>query len=372
VFRKDLVKPDGRKLQLYSRQPIADDIVPTNPPHDPVTGRSHLRWHPLRGEWVAYASHRQNRTFLPPKDFSPLAVTSRDDFPTELPRGKYDMAVFENLFPSLALNHEGVEPPKLYTKTAPGKGICEVVVFSQDPDTSMSTMSVEEVAFVLEVIGDRVKEIGANPEIEYVLPFENRGVEVGVTLHHPHGQIYSYPFVPPLPAKMIANQNEHFAQNKSTLIGDMIRDEEKDGRRMITANESSVAFIPVCARYPYETWIAPRRPVQFLYELNEKERLEFARTLKTVLMKYDAMWNKPFPYLLALFQAPTDGKKHDGVHLHFQTFPPLRTADRLKFLAGTELAAGFYINDALPEEKAAELRAVEVNIDAPSRVGAKS
>ena len=160
MHRKDLLKPDGRKLFLYSREPIAGDIVATNPPHEPVNGRSHLRWNPVRGEWVAYASHRQNRTFLPPKEYSPLMVTKSSDFPTELPAGKYDIAVFENLFPSLSVNAEDVPTPQMPVETAPGFGICEVVVFSQDPDTSLSQMSVDEVALVLDVIADRTRAMG--------------------------------------------------------------------------------------------------------------------------------------------------------------------------------------------------------------------
>lgn len=367
MHRKDLVKPDGRKLFLYSRQPIADDIVATNPPHDPVTGRSHMRWNPVRGEWVVYASHRQNRTFLPPKEYSPLMVTKSPDFPTELPAGDYQIAVFENLFPSLSTNAGDVPTPSMSVATEPGYGVCEVVVFSQDPETSLAQMSVDEVALVLEVIGDRTRAMGDVCGIKYVLPFENRGVEVGVTLHHPHGQIYSYPHVPPLVARMIETQTAHFEANKRTLISDFIGDEEKDGRRMIASEGGMRAFVPVCARYPYETWIAPKKPARWLFELSREELRELAVVLKTVLMKYDAMWSKPFPYLLALFQAPTDGLMHEGVHLHFQTFPPLRTQDRLKFLAGTELAAGLFINDSLPEEKAAELRAVAVTVDGQAR-----
>ncbi len=367
MHRKDLVKPDGRKLHLYSREPIADDIVATNPPHEPVTGRSHMRWNPVRGEWVAYASHRQNRTFLPPKEYSPLMVTKSADFPTELPAGKYDIAVFENLFPSLSMNSSEGVFPKMTTDVKPGLGICEVVVFSQNPDTSLGQMSVDEVALVLEVLADRTREIGAMPDINYVLPFENRGVEVGVTLHHPHGQIYAYPFVPPLPERMIHMQESYYEANSRSLIADMIADELRDGSRMIASEGDMHAFVPICARYPYETWIAPQKAVRYLYELNKAELRSLAIVLKTLLMKYDSLWNKPFPYLLALFQAPTDGLSHNGAHLHFQTFPPLRTHDKLKFLAGTELAAGFFINDSIPEEKAAELRAASVEVDGKKR-----
>ncbi|MES2962273.1 MAG: galactose-1-phosphate uridylyltransferase [Bdellovibrionota bacterium] len=361
MYRKDLVKPDGRHLLLYSQKPISEGIVPTNPPHEPITGRSHLRWHPLRGEWVAYASHRQNRTFLPPKEYSPLMVTKTPEFPTELPTGDYQMAVFENLFPSLSMNASETPAPMLTVPTEPAMGVCEVVVFSQDPDTSLANMTLDEVTLVLEVIADRTKEIGARPEIKYVLPFENRGVEVGVTLHHPHGQIYAYPFVPSQPAKMVENQAAYFVKNGRGLLQDMLANEEKDSRRMIASGEHTAAFVPVCARYPYETWVMPRRPVRYLYELKKEELRDLAITLKTLLMKQDALWSKPFPYLLALFQAPTDGGKHEGVHAHFQTFPPLRTSDKLKFLAGTELAAGMFVNDSQPEEKAAELRAVKID-----------
>jgi UDPglucose--hexose-1-phosphate uridylyltransferase len=358
--KKHFLKPDGRRLTLYSRRPISDDIAATNPPHDPVQGTPHFRWHPLRGEWVAFASARQNRTFLPPKEYSPLAVTRSMDFPTELPAGDYDVAVFENLFPSLSEN--AAPGPELFVPTGPAQGVCEVVVFTQNPDTSLGMLSVEEIQLLLQVWGDRTKEIGSRPFIQYVMPFENRGVEVGVTLHHPHGQIYSYPFVPPVAARMLQTQTEYFEKNKRGLLQDFIRDEEKDRRRLIHDEASALAFVPVCARYPYETWIAPKRPVGWLYDLTGQELKELAITLKTVLMKFDKLWDRPFPYLMVLYQAPTDGTAHPESHVHFQIYPPYRTKDKLKFLAGTEIGAGMFVNDTWPEEKAAELRAVEVTL----------
>lgn len=358
MYRRDFTKPDGRRMYLYSRQPITQKIQPTNPPHDPIQGHAHLRWHPLRGEWVAYASHRQNRTFLPPKEYSPLAVTTNPDFPTELPEGDYEVAVFENLFPSLSL--EAAEAPELSTPTQPGTGSCEVVVFTQDPDTSLGALPLERIKLILDVWADRTQEIGSKEKITYVLPFENRGIEVGVTLHHPHGQIYSYPFVPPHVEKMLERQNEYFVKNGRTLLSDFSKKEIQSKERIIAEGKSTSSYIPVCARYPYETWIVPNRPVAWIYDLNDEERLDLARVIKTTLLKFDALWNKPFPYLMALFQAPTDGKAHPEAHMHLQIFPPYRTRDRLKYLAGTELAAGMFVNDSLPEEKARELRAVEV------------
>jgi UDPglucose--hexose-1-phosphate uridylyltransferase len=331
MHRKEFTKPDGRRMVLYSRRPIRDDIKPTNPPHDPVVGGSHLRWHPLRGEWVAYASHRQNRTFLPPKDFSPLAVTKSPEYPTEMPAGDYDVAVFENLFPSLS--ESATTAPELSVPTEPGKGVCEVVVFTQDPETSLASLPIEEIAFILSVFADRTKELADRGVVEYVLPFENRGVEVGVTLHHPHGQLYAYPFVPPLPQKMTEMQQAHFTKHKRSALEAMIEDELKDGRRLICQEEKAVAFIPICARYTYETWIVPKRKVAYFHELDKEEMFQLAKTLKTVLMKYDAMWSKPFPYLQLMFQAPTDGKAHPEWHAHIEIYPPYRTKDRFFFFS---------------------------------------
>ena len=150
--KKSLIKPDGRRLFLYSRRPISDQIIAPQPgapqpTQNPVTGTQHLRWHPLRGEWVAYASNRQNRTFLPPKEYSPLAVTSSPDFPTELPAGDYDVAVFDNLFPSLT--ESATTTPELFVPARPAKGACEVVVFTQDPDTSLGQLPLEQIQLIL-------------------------------------------------------------------------------------------------------------------------------------------------------------------------------------------------------------------------------
>jgi len=355
-----LVKPDGRHLILYSRQPIADGITATNPTHEPITNRPHLRFHPLRQEWIAYASHRQNRTFMPPKEYNPLLPSRSADFPTELPVGRYDVAVFENLFASLA--PDAVDAPAAYVATEPGKGVCEVGVFAQGPDVSLATLALDHIELLLKVWADRTQEIGRRPEIGYVLPFENKGVEVGVTLHHPHGQIYAYPFLPPIPAKMQDTQARYHEEHGRGLLEDMVRQERAEGARIVHDDGSTIAFVPVCARYPYEVWIVPARPVAFLHEMTGDEIRSLARVLKTVLLKYDGLWQKPFPYLMVLYQAPTDGKPHPEFHFHIEFFPPLRTRDRLKFLAGTELGAGMFVNDALPEEKAAELRQVEVDL----------
>jgi UDPglucose--hexose-1-phosphate uridylyltransferase len=255
--------------------------------------------------------------------------------------------------------------------TAPAQGICEVIVFTQDPDSSLGELPLDRVKLILEVLAERTKTLGETQtedgtKIHYVLPFENRGVEQGVTLHHPHGQLYAYSFVPPMPALFLNSMKKHWDQQTSAqkigLLERMIADEIADGRRMLMNEKNAVAFIPVCARYPYETWIAPKRPVQFLHDLKPDELHDLALVLKTMLQKFDLLWEKPFPYLLTLYQAPLDGKAYPEAHLHFQILPPLRTRDRLKYLAGTELGAGVFVNDSLPEEKAAELRNISMQV----------
>lgn len=361
MHRLALTKPDGRSLTLYAREPIDAQLAAPSPFPDPLNPAPHLRWHPLRGEWVTYAAYRQGRTFLPPPEYNPLAVTTDPAHPTEVPAGRWDVAVFDNRFPSLAEPPPGAAaPPTLPVPTAPARGHCEVVVFTQDPKSSLAALPQDHIALLLEVWGERTRELGAREHVHYVLPFENRGAEVGVTLHHPHGQIYAYPVVPPVPARMAQVAAEHHARQGQGPLAALIAAERQSGERLLYEGPHAVAFVPVCARYPYEVWVAPIRPVDGFADLQPAERDDLARALKTVLLKYDGLWQRPLPYLQAWYQAPTDGRPHPGMHLHAQLYPPYRTRDRLKYLAGTEIAAGLFAMDALPEEKARELQQVEV------------
>ena len=352
----ELIKPDGRAMTLYGRAPLDPAMRAPSPSSEPLAGAAHLRWHPLRGEWVTYAAHRQARTFLPPPEYNPLSPAHDPAHQTEVPAGSWDIAVFDNRFPSLGGPVQA--PPELIVPTAPANGRCEVVVFTQDAQSSLGALPIDHLALLLDVWGDRTRRMAAL-DVRYVLPFENRGAEVGVTLHHPHGQIYGYPLVPPVPARMLDVANEHYATHGRGVLEQHIGAERREGTRMLYEGGHAVAFVPVCARYPYEVWVAPIRPVQGFADLRPAERDDLARALKTVLRKYDGLWQRPFPYLMAWYQAPTDGVPHPGSHLHAQLWPPYRTRDRLKYLAGTEIAAGFFAMDALPEDKARELQAVD-------------
>ena len=357
-----LVKPDGRALWLYGRAPIeAPDVAPApvggpGPPPNP-----HLRWHPLRGEWVIYAGHRQHRTFLPPAEYNPLAPTTDAAAPTELPTGRYDVAVFENRFPTLY--HGASSPPAAVEGALPARGACEVVVYSQDPRGSFSALPVSHVELIVRVWAERTRELGAREDVAYVMPFENRGVEMGVSLHHPHGQIYAYPFVPPIPARELAMQEEHLARTGCGLVASILEREEREQTRLVYSGPDAVAFVPEFARYAYEVWVAPRRAAQSFTALTRGEQLDLARALKTALLKLDGLWGAPMPYVLVAHQAPTDGAPHPEAHLHVEIYPALRMKGRVKYLAGSEIGAGTFTADTLPEEKAAELREVEVRLD---------
>jgi UDPglucose--hexose-1-phosphate uridylyltransferase len=357
----DLQKPDGRALTLYGHSAVRLQGSVPSPNAEPLAANPHLRWHPLRGEWISYAAYRQDRTFLPPPEYNPLAVTRDPANPTELPAGEYDIAVFDNRFPSLVLTAH--DPPQLTVPTASATGLCEVVVFTQDPATSLGALPLPHIELLIQVWADRTTRATRLPQLRYLLPFENRGAEVGVTLHHPHGQIYAYPFVPPVPARMNAQEVSFYREHGHGLLSNLIVAEQHAGLRLLYAGEHAVAFVPACARYPYEVWVAPVQPVAYFSELSPVQRADLARALKTVLLKYDGLWQRPFPYLMAWYQAPLDGQLHREAHLHAEFYPPYRTRNRLKYLAGTEIAAGMFAMDVLPEEKAKELQNVAIPLE---------
>jgi UDPglucose--hexose-1-phosphate uridylyltransferase len=320
---------------------------------------SELRWNPLLGEWVATATHRQDRTFLPPADFCPLCPTKPGGFPTEVPEESYDLVVFENRFPSFRM-----PPPKpavagseLYP-VEPAGGVCEVVLYSPKHDSTLAQEPVEQIHKLVQVWADRTAELGAREEVKHVFPFENKGVEIGVTLHHPHGQIYGYPFVPPKIQRELDQSLAHWNRSGRCLLCDIRAEEKRDGRRLVTENESFTAYVPFFARWPYEVHIAASRHLGSLVDLDGRETRDLAAILKSILVGYDRLWGISMPYMMVVHQRPTDGRAHESYHLHLEFYPPLRTKDKLKYLAGSETGAGMFINDTLAEDKAAELRQV--------------
>lgn len=356
----DLVKPDGRALTLYGLAPVEVTSEVPSPSPDPVDARPVLRWHPVRGEWVMYAAHRLGRTFLPPPEYNPLAPTRDPAHPTELPRGRYDVAVFENRFPSLTLNAPDPGPGPADTRA--GVGACEVVVFSQDASGRLADLTEAQLTLLLGVWADRTTRLAATGKIRSVLCFENRGVEVGVTLHHPHGQIYAYDHVPPVPARAAEQMRAYREAHGRPWLEDFVAAERAEGVRVIRDEGEALSVVPPFARFTYETWVLPARPVAFLADLTASERAAFARVLGDALRRLDALFGVRMPYLLTVQQAPLDAPGEAGpatYPLRVELCPYLRAPGRLKFLAGTEQGAGEFANDKFPEVAAAELRAAD-------------
>jgi UDPglucose--hexose-1-phosphate uridylyltransferase len=295
---------------------------------------SERRFNELRGEDVIYAVHRQDRTFLPAEGHCPLCPTRPGQPPTEIPFPSFEIVVFDNRFPSF-------EAPD---------GATEVVVYTDQHHGSFGRLPAERAESLMWVWRHRYAELGARPEIEYVLIFENRGVEVGTTLHHPHGQIYAYPFLPPVPALELA-ANERLER---CAICDLVATETADAERVIHSNPGVVSYVPYAARWPYEVHVVLREHRRSLAECNPAELAELASALQAVTRGFDELFARPFPYVMVLHQAPT-AAGGDG-HLHAEFYPPLRTAEKLKFAAGSEQGAGTFIMDVMPEDSARALR----------------
>jgi UDPglucose--hexose-1-phosphate uridylyltransferase len=307
---------------------------------------SELRFSELRGEQVVYAIHRQDRTFLPDRAHCPLDPTKPGGPETEIPYPSFEIAVFDNRFPA-------------FESGAPG-GAAEVVVYTDQHDGSFGTLDPERAEDLMWVWRHRYAELGARPDVDYVMIFENRGVEVGVTLHHPHGQIYGYPFMPPVPAAEIA-ADERLG---GCAPCELLRRELSDGERTLIESDGVVAYVPHAARWAYEVHVVMREHRPSLLECEPQELRELSVVLQALQRGYDALFEHPFPYVMVVHQAPTAGEAGQAPpgspqrqgHLHVEFYPPLRTADKLKFLAGSEQGAGTFISDTLPEETAAKLR----------------
>ena len=306
-----------------------------------------LRFDTLRKEWVAYATERNDRTFLP-TDFCPLCP-SGEGGDSEVPLDSFEVVVFENRFPAFGPDRRKGRPVR------PSTTGCEVVVYTPEHDVTLAHLPPERVRLLIDVWADRYRELGSRAEVAYVYIFENKGEEVGVTLHHPHGQIYALPFVPPFAQAELDASGQHLAERGQCLhCAELAL--EAAGPRVVLSQSGMVAFVPRSARWPYEVHLYPRRHVASIADLGEAERGDLARALLDVTGAYDRHFGFSTPYVMAVHQSPTDGRDWPQAHLHFEFYPPHRRGDRLKYLAGVELGAGTFVNDTRPEDTAAQLR----------------
>jgi UDPglucose--hexose-1-phosphate uridylyltransferase len=369
VRRTSTTLADGRELiyfddsEPYLSGAQSREVVDERPLDGRPTAGT-MRLDALTGDWVSIADHRQNRTFLPPTDECPLCPSGGGTMPSEIPAHEYDVVVFENRFPSFASGSTAAAPvgnPLLVY--APALGRCEVVCFTSDHKASFSSLSPARARTVVDVWADRTRELSAIEAVEHVFVFENRGEEIGVTLHHPHGQIYAYPFVPARTASLLRVATAHHQRTGRLLGADLLAAELDAASRVVIRGTAWTAYVPYAARWPVEVHLVPNRDVPDLVALDDDERDELAEVYLDLLRRLDRYYQAPggapiaLPYIAGWHQAPAR-RGRDVSRLHLQVMSVLRAPGRLKYLAGSESGVGAWINDVSPESVAARLREV--------------
>ena len=357
IVKRATTMADGRDLIYFDD---AGTSLPADRAADarelpPRPATATMRLDPLTGEWISIATARQTRVMLPPKHLDPLAPSTPEN-PSEVP-GDYDVVVFENRSPSFGPEPgteptSGAEPTITIGATAPSVGRCEVVCFAPESDGAFSSLPVSRIRTIVEAWADRTAALSQVPGVEQVFVFENRGEAIGVTLHHPHGQIYAYPFVTPRTRALLRSIEAHGPGFFDELLAF-----EQAGERVLVRGEHFTAFVPFAARWPLEIHVLPHRHIPDLAATSEAERDELAALLPRLTGALDRLYDSPTPYIAAWHQAPVHHGR-DEVRLMLQLQSPRRAADKLKFTAGSEAAMGAFVGDVAPEAAAEALRAV--------------
>ena len=328
------------------------------------------RWHPLREEWVIVSAHRQDRPWIGERLEDPAAaIPSYDPDCTFCPGNKrvsgernpvYESTfVFDNDHPCVGRDAPiDLAPPVPPNRIRPATGISRVVCFSPKHNLTLAEMTPEAAEDLMATWQAEYVDLGGRPDIQHILMFENKGEAVGVSNPHPHGQIYATNFVFKTIETEARASARYLSETGRILFQDILAAEYEDGRRILCENETAVAFIPYFGRYAYEVFVAPKVTHPSIAALSDREVGDFTEVLQKVLIKFDNLWEMPFPYVMPFHQAPTDAGNYGGFHFHIEFHPPLRKPNLLKYLAGPEIGRGNFLSDTVPEEKATELKAL--------------
>lgn len=360
IVRTSRTMNDGRTIRYYDTAGQFRTAKDSRPSEE-QPGIGELRLDPLVNEWVAMAAHRQGRIFLPPKELCPLCPTT-GELLTEVPESDFEVVVFDNRSPSLRPPDGDFALPDLVgadTDEGVAAGKCEVICFTADHGGAFKSLSAQRVRTLLEAWIDRTRELSELPYIAHIAPFENRGEEIGVTLAHPHGQIYAYSYLPPRVAKMLEVARAHHAKTGRILFDDVVARELRDEVRVITRNEHWLAYTPYASRYPFEIHIAPLQPVADLTELSPAARDSFPAIAIEIMQRLDGVFGVDMAYIAAWHQAPVRTGR-DILRLHWQITSVRRAPGKLKYLAGSESAMGAFIMDMKPEQSAQQLKDVKL------------
>src|SRR5437667_9901992 len=328
------------------------------------------RWHPLREEWVIVAAHRQNRPWSGERvehEESVLPVYLPDCYlcpGNTRVSGKRNAQYTSTLVFDTDHPCVGLDAPQELTavegiyRNRPATGIARVVCYSPKHNVALAELDAGDIANLLSVWQEQYIELGGRPDIDHVLIFENKGEVVGVSNPHPHCQIYATNFVFKTIETEAQASRRYLSETSRTLFSDIIAAEQRDRTRIISENETAIAFLPYFARYAYEVFVAPKETHQSIVSLSDAEARDLAEVLKDTVVRFDNLWQMPFPYVMPLHQAPTDEGDYRAFHFHIEFHPPLRRPNLLKHLAGPEIGGGNFLSDTSPEDKAAELRAL--------------
>ena len=313
-----------------------------------------LRWNPLLATWTMVATNRQNRPHLP-KNYNPFAP-GQGSIPA-----KYDVLAYDNDFPTLSQKPSSViAPHSSVFKSKEAYGKCEVILYSDNAKEQLYDLSDEHVLKLVELWTERFRELSKDKRIKYIFEFENRGEEVGVTIHHPHGQLYAYSWIPKKIEDELANCKKYFKQNGTNLFADLNAAEKKHKQRVITENKSFLCFIPYFTDYPFGVFIVSKKLRQNFTEFTLSEKKDLATMLKQLVAAFDKIYNRHFPYMMCIHQNPVNTPKYadceDYYAFHIEFYPPLRAADKVKWYAGSEMGAGAAANPLDVDECAAILR----------------
>lgn len=312
--------------------------------------RVELRWNPLLREWVIVAAHRQYRPWQP-KTTCPFCPGSEEM------KEKWEVVALPNKFPSLMENPpQPFSLPKPPYKVRKAYGICEVIVETPNHEGDLCDLMQENMRKVVDLFAERYKKLGSKKFVKYVFIFRNKGAVIGVSLHHPHSQIYAFPFIPPRIEKELKSASKYFESYGRCLFCDVLKAEKEDGARIVYESRYMTVFVPYSAMWPYEVHIYPKRHLGSLLDMNDEERDDLAWVLRVVTAMYNSLFNFSMSYIMVFHQVPTDGKDYGFYHMHIEFYPPYRDKEKLKHAAGVEWGAGVFIYSGEPEIKVKELR----------------
>jgi UDPglucose--hexose-1-phosphate uridylyltransferase len=315
-----------------------------------------LRYNPLQDTWVMHAPNRQGRPHLP-ADWCPFCPSSG------LVPADFTVLKYDNDYPVLSTTPENIE--RIISDTylnAKAYGKCEVILYTKNHNQKFYELEQNHLVELIQLWQDRYSELCKDEKIQYIHIFENKGEEVGVTIHHAHGQIYAHSWVPPKIENELINSKLFFEENDKVLLDEITKEELNYGKRIITQNDSFIAYIPYFSDYPYGVFIATKKHHGSILDFTSDDKSNLASILKDITYAFDQIFDKPFPYMMSMHQTPINTIEYDDAsdyyRFHIQFYTPLRAKDKIKWYAGSEMGAGVAANPLDVDECASVLRKI--------------